>query len=56
MKNKSSFEVMESNPSNPRGAELYNELYAAYSLYSLVVWVGVMRLFIILSIFKTGAL
>lgn len=44
MKNKSNFEIIESNPSNPRGPKLYNELYA---IYSLVVWVGVMRLFII---------
>lgn len=46
---------MESNPSNLRGPELYNELYAVYSLV-VRVWVGVMRLFIILSIDKTGAL
>lgn len=38
---------MESNPSNPRGPKLYNELYVIYSLYSLVVWVGIMKLFII---------
>lgn len=56
MKNKSNFEIMESNPANPRGPELYNELYAVYSLDSLVVWLVVMRLFIILSIDKTGAL